>query len=323
MITILLWYLKSTHSKRSSSSENQEIESWNIPIPSKSYFRGFNSSFSSEKWEAARVSAMNGEPLLLKKILNHILSPLDLISHGIKFKDVARMMDFRLCDDLGFEPLKNFHGRRAPLSMFGFKDFSHSNFEGDEVKFSSLSPNTVVSKQLKIPQRIVGVGLMDENWGWLSTHFLNRSVSWAMSLGPISNPYDPNFRYCDDFMNSFLNDDNLIMMVVNQHHNCTHPKIISFPLGVNDYRSVWRYMQVGIRTNALKKRLLFSASSNYAFRPQLRSCVAKVMGNDFFFPSKLLSFNSFYNILLSARAVLAMPGLGYDTYRLWESLYLG
>ncbi len=27
-------------------------------------------------------------------------------------------------------------------------------------------------------RRIVGIGAMDENWGWLSSHFVNRTVTW-------------------------------------------------------------------------------------------------------------------------------------------------
>ena len=39
--------------------------------------------------------------------------------------------------------------------------------------------------------------------------------------------------------------------------------------------------------------------------------------------SSQMSMRDFYTSLANSRTVLAMPGLGYDTYRLWEVLSLG
>jgi hypothetical protein len=32
-------------------------------------------------------------------------------------------------------------------------------------------------------------------------------------------------------MRPFLDDERLIMLLVNQHHNITHPKVLTLPLG--------------------------------------------------------------------------------------------
>ena len=37
-------------------------------------------------------------------------------------------------------------------------------------------------KKFKLPRKIVAVGLMDENWGWVSTTITNRTASWGYGL---------------------------------------------------------------------------------------------------------------------------------------------
>jgi hypothetical protein len=48
--------------------------------------------------------------------------------------------------------------------------------EGRETGLDSLGMNEIIAaqKNFKIPRPIVALGNMDENWGWLSTYFLNR-----------------------------------------------------------------------------------------------------------------------------------------------------
>lgn len=46
------------------------------------------------------------------------------------------------------------------------------------------------------------------------------------------------------------------------------------------------------------------------------------MGSELF-EQPSVSLKDFYIVTARSYAVLAMPGLGYDTYRLWESLALG
>jgi hypothetical protein len=99
---------------------------------------------------------------------------------------------------------------------------------------------------LKIPRSFVGIGLMDENWGWLSTYFLNRTALWATNLD-----MDNNFKYFSDKfpdaeMKPFLDDERLVMLLVNQHNNISHPKVISLPLGETDthliYACIYHYL---------------------------------------------------------------------------------
>jgi hypothetical protein len=76
----------------------------------------------------------------------------------------------------------------------------------------------------------IGIGDLDENWGWLSTHFLNRTTSWRFSSGKnVDSRGMPRNGQLED-VKLFLDHEKLLMMVVNQHSNISHPKIITIPL---------------------------------------------------------------------------------------------
>ena len=161
---------------------------------------------------------------------------------------------------------------------------------------------------------------MDENWGWLSSHFLNRSVTWGFRFNHgdvFTAPYN------DEEIKPLLDDDNLIALFVNQHHNISHPKVISVPLGVASHYDTWFIMKRALQKNVKKSHALFSAGSNFGFRPFIRDCVERNVGSEFFYFKEKKGLEEFNTALAASKMVLAMPGLGYDTYRLWEALAVG
>ena len=120
------------------------------------------------------------------------------------------------------------------------------------------------------------------------------------------------------------------MLVVNQHHNISHPKIISIPRGVppnGGAKLVWDQAREALQKGLIKKTLLFVASSNWGQRPEIIACVKKSMGPSFMTrkppSSKDDDPKSYLRLLSTSFAVLAVPGLGYDTFRLWETLASG
>jgi hypothetical protein len=83
-----------------------------------------------------------------------------------------------------------------------------------------MSPGEIMThNKWKISQKIVGIGSMNENWGWLSTTFLNRSVGWGLTFQDGPNFLDKNFKLGVQQFSKFVDDPNLVMLVVNQHHN--------------------------------------------------------------------------------------------------------
>ena len=78
-----------------------------------------------------------------------------------------------------------------------------------------------------------------------------------------------------------------------------------------------------------KSVLLFSGSSEYRHRPYINACVKTNMGNDMtiqaaeYRQAGRLTRAQFMRRIMSAYAVLQLPGLGYDCFRLWETLLSG
>jgi hypothetical protein len=71
----------------------------------------------------------------------------------------------------------------------------------------------------------VAMYVNNENWGFLGTILPNRTTNWEFCDEPIEWELKAH-------MHAFLDDPNTIALVVNQHHNFTHPKVITVPLGL-------------------------------------------------------------------------------------------
>ena len=160
-----------------------EVPWSDIKMPSKSFFSGFNPPNDTAKWKIALLQASRGEQILLGKALNEIRSPLELCPGDTTYKWIHRIADIMVsteASDGGLNALKSFRGHRVPIALLGYRRFSHGNFEGSSPGFVGFGPNQVLnSMQFVIPRKFIGIGNMDENWGWLSTYFLNRYVGYA------------------------------------------------------------------------------------------------------------------------------------------------
>ena len=238
-------------------------------MPTRSLFAGFGPPDDELRWNHAQYQASEGEQVLLASLLRSVRSPLDLIKGDTSFRWVHRLSDVQLDFNHGnFTGLKHVHQFRAPIAKLGYRRFAFRNFEGDQVQWFSFNPNDVlhVLKQNPsiIPRKFVGIGLMDENWGWLSSYFLNRTARWATHLTPKNNFNLKTSEFTEDEIRPFLDDPRLLMLLVNQHHNVSsHPKVLTLPLGIMDPKLIWNTLTRVVRKNLSKNRLLFTAGSNW------------------------------------------------------------
>jgi hypothetical protein len=148
----------------------------------------------------------------------------------------------------------NFRKRkRAAIIMFGYTAFKRGGneyFEGQHTggvraplyllaTASASSPpahNTVAKAYMerhhlldqwrrlekdKIDTPFILIHSHNENYGILSTHFPNRTANWGIccSADELST------------LTEILNHDKLLVMLTNQHHNLTHPKLLTMPRG--------------------------------------------------------------------------------------------
>ncbi len=165
----------------------------------------------------------------------------------------------------------------------------------------------------------IGFHFANENWGLFSTYFPNRTVDWGTCCNDQSKE-ENRLTY------ELLNHEKTIMIVTNQHSNLTHPKLIHFPLGIAKLSKMKHILYE--RMNAIikegrKENLLFTSSSNWGYRSNLIQCIGNKFQNQF--QLKLQSYNNklhgritprqFYLSLGRSIFGLALPGLGYDTFR--------
>jgi len=149
---------------------------------------------------------------------------------------------------------------------------------------------------------------LDENWGALSAHVPNRTINW----GPLSCSKDEILTY--------LNHNRTLAVITTQHQAFDHPKVHSIPIGVKEPRE--RVLE-HIRTPYNKTQLLMINFNNFQHRPQIARAVIDKFGGKLNNTYDLSYWSVLYQEMRQSKFVLCPSGLGFDTYRAWESLYMG
>lgn len=331
-----------------------------IPIPEKSFFH-FGEIDDPQRWEQAKIDASSGRKFLLERIIQRFPNQNDFLDGDTGFRSLHKFADILMDNRNYFIPLTKNHQsyerskanamipppyefrgvQRAPIVQVGFFAFQKSAaniyFDGR----ISLSQNIFISKQTffdewmkakdAIDTPFIAIMTLNENWGWFSTGFPNRTIGWGACC---SKPVDAIAK-------QFLDHPKTLALFVNQHMNMSHPKLISWPRGmplnwVHTTRLIWDAMRSSVNHN--KETLLMAAASTWGPRPQILKCVSKKfsvkdfeghldsIGNQD--ATKLKSElrenrRLYYERLSSGRFGLCLPGLGYDTFRAWEYLTMG
>lgn len=124
-----------------------EATAWSdIPLPQRSSFHGIDAPTDLMRWNAARQLAESGEQVLLKKVLETVNNPFDFIQGKISFKDIHKIGDIFISKATGgLSNMKSqYTYKRPPITLLGFRTFSHSKHEGKELKFDGFHPGNVL-----------------------------------------------------------------------------------------------------------------------------------------------------------------------------------
>ena len=306
-----------------------------IEMPLKSYFGGMSAPDDAETWSLAITHARRGSQILLEKLREKIRSPHHLIHGDIHFRWLHRQADVFLSNtNLKPENSRDFKalateyfGERIPVAMMGYYEFTHKHEEGGgaATRHLDFGPEWIaaqknMSNPRLIPRAFVGIGCPNENWGWLSTYFLNRTINWKHTFAGkdiLRGQADQTGE-----LRQFLDDDRLVMLVVNQHHNISHHKLISAPIGLVDTRAAWFSINSVLKKKLLKTELFNSVTSSWGARPAIKRCVFDNLGIEEK-RGRFMGREQFYEDVASSMTVLCLPGLGYDSYRMSESLAMG
>lgn len=324
-----------------------------IPMPSTSLFK-FSPPTDETRWVQAQIDAASGRHILLERILRVFPQPFDFLDGDVNFRNMHQKMDLFIDAKNWFQPLlppkqqtavtpvdslpppyDYRAAKRSPLVSVGFTAFEKINaapfFEGpiNEKKSQYLPMKGFVKEFQAVKDKLdvpaVYFLMQNENWGWLSSHFPNRTGGWGRCC---EKPEQKKFI-------SFINHPSTLAVAVNQHSNLSHPKVIVLPRGLpvagqHEERVLWDSMRAAFKS-APKSKLLVSIASNWGPRPQIIKCISKSVSADLFDghasqkKDKSLRKDkmAYYNRLAGARTGVCLPGIGYDTFRAWEYLMMG
>ena len=218
---------------------------------------------------------------------------------------------------------------RSPIVQFGY--FAHSRvnhsqwFNGPLVGKAFISLRNIYDTWSTVKNYIDVNWILlynaNENWGLLSTEFPNRTADWKIC--------------CKERIDHILDHNKTLLFLVNQHHNMTHPKILTLPRGLPIYTerraiTLWDILRTWSNT-VHKDNLVFTSGSSWRHRPYITECIAKkfkpadlqINMVDYSIDKTFIKHNDYYMKIVKARTGIALAGLGYDTFRLWEYLTLG
>jgi hypothetical protein len=146
-----------------------------IPLPIQSHFIGLDPPIDQRKWNDAIDTVCRGELVLLKRVHERVHRYEDIYAPDRFFRWNHHFSDIivQKGDDFSAK-LLNFSKDRAPILHLGRRYFEKPNFKGELTDWKGYGPNLFIDFKGSFPRKTILIGAMDENWGWLSTNFLNR-----------------------------------------------------------------------------------------------------------------------------------------------------
>jgi hypothetical protein len=256
-------------------------------------------------------------------------------------EDVAREIQALLLDNESAIMEWNMNGFESFLGLFPHDDvtstgtttdpsWEESIWSSNQKKLfvhttSGLCP---ISKQFKRSgsvKRHILIANLNENWGALSTPILNRTVDW----GDLEKHWKRDGCDKDDIM-EYLDHDRTLAVFTTQHQFMDHPKVHSIPLGVKNRGLILRHLSKNqvTRTELLMVNANGSDNRNNQVESVLKSFhdagysslknTYKAGGGAHIDP-----LENYYDQMRRSKVIMCPSGMGWDTYRLWEALYLG
>ena len=269
-----------------------------IPMPRKSLF-GFAPPTDGAKWRQAREEAVKGEHILLREINKVITSPFDFLDGDPFYRRHHFMADVFVDEENWLAPLTRTNKQhlpkaapgsstgmegvktsvyqrvptpynfsvagRSPIVQIGYNLLNKNNnafFTGDRKGVVRISRKLFLQEwshvRSDIAVKYIVIVLTDPDWGWLSSYIKGRTLDKG--------------RCCreegDELLQQFLDDQNLLLLVVNQHTTISHPKILSLPRGLptkweHNERVIFDSIHLLLSGSEPKSRLLIGPMSTW------------------------------------------------------------
>lgn len=273
---------------------------WCNILPPKTSFYGFNTSINLNLWNKAKLFSFQGKQIFLNKIIQILNQPFNFIDGDKTFLNIEHIVDYFIDPKFMFSKItngyiSNNHKKKYASYILknGKDDEKYIRQEYNNINYLKRAPIfqigsfrydkngkiiTVGVSAIRSPSRqefltefseieshiqypSIFICALNENWGWISTTFPNRTNAWGRF---------PKTLLQRNQMMKFLNSDKVLMLAVNQHINISHPKILVLPRGiplqwVNTPRILWDAMN-WIKNRESKTVLLASFASGWGPR---------------------------------------------------------
>ena len=182
---------------------------------------------------------------------------------------------------------------------------------------------------------------LNENWGALSSEITNRTAYWG---DIIRNTFGKHHGFdCDavEVRELYLDSPNTLAVFTVQHQSIfDHPKVYSIPIGVaNSPNRGDHFLSRLEHQNETKKLspekdprpklLMINASPTATRQPQIDAVIKNfrkdgvTVRNTYSYETSDKAQNEYYDEMSRSKFILCPSGLGYDAYRIWESISMG
>jgi hypothetical protein len=146
-----------------------------IPLPLQSHFIGLDPPIDQRKWNDAIDTVCRGELVLLKRVHERVQRYEDIYAPDTSFRWNHHFADILVSNTTEMmTQIDDFVPSRAPVIHFGRRRFKEANFSGPCIRSDPCRPNRFIDFKGSFSRKVIAIGAMNENWGWLSTNILNR-----------------------------------------------------------------------------------------------------------------------------------------------------
>ena len=208
--------------------------------------------------------------------------------------------------------IDDFEAFLALFNVIRLHDGDVSRMKDGAVYFNALPDMVRLHAQCRTSHVLITA--LDENCGAFSTTVPHRTVQWGDWRSHMRD------AGCEpDSVLQYLNDPKVKAVVTTQHTAIWHPTILSIPIGIRESQEIIDHI---FHADGIKTQELLINNSGWEHRQQINE---RVIAN---FGGRIgntygIHQSAYFESIARSRFVLCPSGMGWDSYRIWETLLLG
>lgn len=208
--------------------------------------------------------------------------------------------------------IDDFESFLALFHVIRLQDGSVSQMRDGAIYFNTLPDMVRMHAQCRTSH--VLITSLNENCGAFTTYIPYRTAQWGEWR---SHMLDAGCT--PQAVHQYLSDPMVKAVVTTQHTAIWHSSILSLPIGIRESQDIIAYI---FYADGIKTQDLLLNNSGWEHRQQINERVIKNFGGRIS-NSYGITQSAYFESIARSRFVLCPSGLGWDSYRIWETLLLG